>query len=73
MTRGGILASGAAVALIAAGAFIIAGESGASAQAKKNEAPLEIKGDASTRPWKRYSGWPTNSYPMERGALVESW
>jgi L-cysteine S-thiosulfotransferase len=59
MTRGGILASGAAVALIATGAFIIAGESGASAQAKKNEAPLEIKGDASTRPWKRYSGWPT--------------
>ena len=59
MTRGGILASGAAVALIAAGAFVIAGESGASAQAKNKEVPLETKGDASTRPWKRYPGWPT--------------
>jgi L-cysteine S-thiosulfotransferase len=59
MTRGEILASGAAVALIAAGAFVIAGESGASAQAKNKEAPLETKGDASTRPWKRYPGWPT--------------
>ncbi len=59
MTRGGILASGAAVALIAAGAFVIAGGSGASAQAKKKEAPLETKGDASARPWKRYAGWPT--------------
>ena len=29
----------------------------AQAQAKK-EAPLEIKGDASVRPWKRYAGWP---------------
>jgi sulfur-oxidizing protein SoxA len=59
MTRGGILASSAAVALIAAGAFVIAGESGASAQAKNKEVPLETKGDASTRPWKRYPGWPT--------------
>jgi sulfur-oxidizing protein SoxA len=59
MTRGGILTSGAAaVALIAAGAFIVAAGSGANAQAKK-EVPLDIKGDASIRPWKRYAGWPT--------------
>jgi sulfur-oxidizing protein SoxA len=47
-----------AVVLFSAGAFVSAGGSGASAQAKK-EAPLEINGDASARPWKRYAGWPT--------------
>lgn len=25
----------------------------------KREAPLDLKGDASVRPWKRYAGWPT--------------
>ncbi|MGA2565406.1 MAG: sulfur oxidation c-type cytochrome SoxX, partial [Pseudolabrys sp.] len=54
MTRGGILASG--VALIAAGVFGLACD--AHAQAKGKEAPLELKSDASVRPWKRYSGWP---------------
>jgi L-cysteine S-thiosulfotransferase len=58
MTRGRILASRMAVVLFSAGAFVSAGGSGASAQAKK-EAPLEINGDASARPWKRYAGWPT--------------
>ncbi len=57
MTRGGILASGAAVALLVAGAFLVGDGSGAKAQAKK-EAPLETQGDASARPWKRYAGWP---------------
>jgi sulfur-oxidizing protein SoxA len=57
MTRGGVLASGTAVALFVAGALIIGGQPGANAQAKK-EAPLETKGDASARPWKRYAGWP---------------
>jgi L-cysteine S-thiosulfotransferase len=57
MTRGGILASGTAVALIIAGALIAGGQPGANAQAKK-EAPLETMGDASARPWKRYAGWP---------------
>jgi L-cysteine S-thiosulfotransferase len=57
MTRGGILASSLASVLFVAGAFISAGGSGASAQAKK-EAPLEVSGDASARPWKRYAGWP---------------
>ena len=61
MSRGGILAGSAAAALIAAGLFVIAGEEGASAQAKK-EAPLETKEDASARPWKRYAGWPTRDY-----------
>jgi sulfur-oxidizing protein SoxA len=41
--------------------FVIAGENGARAQAKK-EAPLETKEDASARPWKRYTGWPTRDY-----------
>jgi len=58
MTRGGILASGAAaIALIAAGAFGLAVD--ANAQAKGKVAPLELKGDASVRPWKRYDKWPT--------------
>ena len=54
MTRGGILAS--SVALIAAGVFGLTSD--AHAQAKGKEAPLELKSDASVRPWKRYSGWP---------------
>ena len=58
MTRDGILASSMAVVLFCAGAFVSAGGSGASAQANK-QAPLEINGDASARPWKRYAGWPT--------------
>ena len=57
MTRGGILASGTAVALFIAGALIAGGQPGANAQAKK-DAPLETNGDASARPWKRYAGWP---------------
>ena len=61
MSRGGILAGSAAAALIAAGLFVIAGEQGTSAQAKK-EVPLETKEDASARPWKRYAGWPTRDY-----------
>ena len=61
MSRGGILAGSAAAALLAAGLFVIAGEQGASAQAKK-EVPLETKEDASARPWKRYAGWPTRDY-----------
>ncbi|MGB8896841.1 MAG: sulfur oxidation c-type cytochrome SoxA [Pseudolabrys sp.] len=58
MTRDGILASSMAVVLFCAGAFVSAGGSGASAQANK-QAALEINGDASARPWKRYAGWPT--------------
>jgi L-cysteine S-thiosulfotransferase len=57
MTRDGILASGTVAALFVVAAFVIAGGSGARAQAKK-EAPLEARGDASVRPWKRYAGWP---------------
>src|SRR5207344_575321 len=61
MSRGGILPSSAAAALVAAGLFVAACEQGASAQAKK-EVPLETKEDASARPWKRYAGWPTRDY-----------
>ncbi|HEY1472785.1 MAG TPA: sulfur oxidation c-type cytochrome SoxA [Pseudolabrys sp.] len=57
MTRGRILAGCAtAVALIAAGAFGLATD--AYAQAKGSRALLDLKGDASVRPWKRYGGWP---------------
>src|SRR5690348_257158 len=57
MRRGGILAGAAAIALLT-GAAMLAGGPTASAQSKK-EVPLEVKGDASERPWKRYAGWPT--------------
>ena len=56
MSRGGILAS-SAVALVVAGALGLAAD--AQAQAVGKVAPLELKGDASVRPWKRYAGWPT--------------
>jgi sulfur-oxidizing protein SoxA len=55
MTRGGILASASAV-VIAAGVFGLTAD--AHAQAKGKLAPLELKGDASARPYVRYSGWP---------------
>ncbi|MCW5691349.1 MAG: sulfur oxidation c-type cytochrome SoxA [Pseudolabrys sp.] len=45
---------------MAAGIVMLAPDA-AVAQAKK-EAPLELKGDASARPWKRYSGWPSRDY-----------
>ena len=41
-----------------AGALVLAIGPIASAQTKK-EVPLDTKGDASARPWKRYAGWPT--------------
>ena len=56
MIRGGILARSAAVVMIAAG--VVAFAPVAHAQSKGKAAPLEIKDDASARPWKRYSGWP---------------
>lgn len=55
MIRGGILASAAAAA-IATGVFGLTAD--AHAQAKGKQAPLELKADASVRPWKRYNGWP---------------
>jgi sulfur-oxidizing protein SoxA len=55
MTRGGILASAAAAA-IAAGVFGLTAD--AQAQATGKQAPLELKGEASVQPWKRYPGWP---------------
>jgi len=53
MLRGGILAG--VVVLIAAGLLALGA---AQAQEKAKQAPLELKGDASVRPWKRYAGWP---------------
>jgi sulfur-oxidizing protein SoxA len=59
MTRGAILTGGAVGALVVAAALFVGAGPGANAQATKKEAPLEIKDDASMRPWKRYAGWPT--------------
>ena len=58
MMRGGFLSVGAVVALFVVGAFFVPGGSGVEAQTPKKEAPLETQGDASARPWKRYSSWP---------------
>jgi sulfur-oxidizing protein SoxA len=54
-----MLAGGAVIALAVTGASFFSGGTKANAQAGKREAPLDIKGDASVRPWKRYAGWPT--------------
>jgi L-cysteine S-thiosulfotransferase len=62
MARGGILATSAAIIVALAGGVFVAAESGVHAQATKKEAPLELKEDASARPWKRYAGWPTRDY-----------
>lgn len=62
MARGGVLASSAAIVVALAGGVFAAGESRVHAQATKKEAPLELKEDASARPWKRYAGWPTRDY-----------
>jgi len=59
MKRGTILAGGGVLALIWMAASFVAAVPGANAQPAKKEPPLEIKGDASERPWKRYAGWPT--------------
>ena len=58
MMRGAYI-SGAAVGAILAVSLLAA--PAAQAQAKK-EALLELKGDASERPWKRYPGWPARDY-----------
>ena len=62
MARGGILAGSAVAVFAVAGALFVAGGPGVRAQTAKKEAPLELKDDASARPWKRYSGWPTRDY-----------
>src|SRR5512132_1345911 len=62
MARRGILAAGAAMVVALAGGVFVALESSVHAQTTKKEAPLELKEDASERPWKRYAGWPTRDY-----------
>ena len=60
MSRGRSLAGGTAACFLVIATFVIVGQMDAIAQAQvKKEAPLEIKGDASARPWKRYADWPT--------------
>ena len=60
MSRGRSLAGSTAACFLVIATFVIVGQMDAIAQAQvKKEAPLEIKGDASARPWKRYADWPT--------------
>jgi L-cysteine S-thiosulfotransferase len=58
MKRGKLILAAFGAVLLGATAFMVVTEQPAQAQAKR-EAPLDIKGDASPRPWKRYSSWPT--------------
>ena len=58
MMRGTYISGAAACAILAAS---LLAAPAAHAQAKK-EAQLELKGDASARPWKRYPGWPARDY-----------
>ena len=53
--------SGSIAAAIAAVTMLAAG-SDANAQAKKPLPALELKEDASVRPWKRYDRWPSRDY-----------
>lgn len=60
MRAGMLMAGAAAVVALVAGAVTLLPAS-VSAQTKR-EAPLAIDGDASVRPWKRYSNWPSRDY-----------
>jgi sulfur-oxidizing protein SoxA len=62
MMRAGFLSSGVAAFVVAAAFAASATPAAAQAKPAKKEAPLELKGDASVRPWKRYSGWPDRDY-----------
>ncbi|MGE0565207.1 MAG: sulfur oxidation c-type cytochrome SoxA [Pseudolabrys sp.] len=67
MTLGRILAAGvAATAVLVAGVVYQAASDPAAAQAQKKPkvAPIDVKGDASVRPWKRYDRWPTRDMSM---------
>ena len=55
--RCGGFPAGSAAALVLAGVLLAGGA--AAAQAQMSKAVIDTKGDASARPWKRYSGWPT--------------
>lgn len=59
--RAGISVAGATAVAVIVGALAISAGSDAQAQDKK-AAQLELSGDASVRPWKRYSGWPAKDY-----------
>ena len=54
MRRGGLI--GGALALAVTGAAFTGSLESASAEMAK--ALIDTKGDAATRPWKRYPGWP---------------
>ena len=59
MIRGGILATGIAVAVLMAATF-----GDASAQAQNRPAQLDTGPDAAAAPWKRYQGWPARDMSM---------
>jgi len=55
--RRGAMGTGAALAVLAAAAAFGVGVAASGAEPAK--VPLDTKGEASARPWKRYPGWPT--------------
>lgn len=55
--RRGVMGTGAALAALAAVAAW--GLAAAAPGAQPSKAPIDVKGDAAARPWKRYPGWPT--------------
>src|SRR5687767_14712076 len=50
-----LIIAASAVALVAAGTIAAVGQA---RQPTRYDPPLDVKGDASPRPWKRYAGWP---------------
>lgn len=64
MTLGRILTAGVAAAVVVVAGFALQANDPAVAKDKKAKAakvvaPLDTKGEASVRPWKRYDRWPT--------------
>ena len=51
-----LIIAASVAALVAAGSVAAIGQA---RQQTKYDPPLDVKGDASPRPWKRYPGWPT--------------
>ena len=68
MMRGAYISGAAAGAILAASLLAAPAAQAQTSQAQtsqaqtKREAPLDLKGDASVRPWKRYPRWPSRDY-----------
>jgi hypothetical protein len=60
MTLGRILTAGVAAAVVVVAGFALqaSGDAAVAKDKKPKAAPIDTKGDASARPWKRYDRWP---------------